>query len=117
MMFGGCQVGALADVLMKKKLYKDQMDTMVCQYVFPEFGSAQGHMRARACWVLHHLSDIKFKQEAVLAEAVRLTINALLHDAELPVKVEAAIALQMLLSSQEKAHKYVEPQVSLWYNS
>ncbi|XP_063236920.1 importin-7 [Bacillus rossius redtenbacheri] len=104
-------VGALADVLMKKKLYKEQMDTMLCQYVFPEFGSPRGHMRARACWVLHHLSDIRFKQEAVLAEALRLATGALLRDADLPVKVEAAIALQMLLGSQERAHKHVEPQI------
>lgn len=67
----------------------------------------------QACWVLHYFSEIKFKQEAVLAEAIRLTTNALLTDQELPVKVEAAIALQMLLSSQEKVHKYVEPQVHI----
>lgn len=65
----------------------------------------------QACWVLHYFSEIKFKQEAILAEAIRLTTNALLTDHDLPVKVEAAIALQMLLSSQEKAQKYVEPQV------
>jgi hypothetical protein len=65
----------------------------------------------QACWVLHYFSEIKFKQEAVLAEAIRLTTNALLTDQDLPVKVEAAIALQMLLSEQEKAQKYVEPQV------
>ncbi|KAK7864998.1 hypothetical protein R5R35_000025 [Gryllus longicercus] len=104
-------VGTLADVLLKKKLYKEQMDNMLCQYVFPEFASPRGHMRARACWVLHYFSEIKFKQEAILAEAVRLTTNALLTDQDLPVKVEAAIALQMLLNAQEKAQKYVEPQI------
>jgi hypothetical protein len=65
----------------------------------------------QACWVLHYFSEIKFKEEAVLAEAIRLTTNALLTDQDLPVKVEAAIALQMLLNAQEKAQKYVEPQV------
>ncbi|PSN35756.1 Importin-7 [Blattella germanica] len=104
-------VGTLADVLLKKKLYKEQMDDMLCQYVFPEFTSPRGHMRARACWVLHYFSEIKFKQEAILAEAIRLTTNALLTDQDLPVKVEAAIALQMLLNAQEKAQKYVEPQI------
>ncbi|XP_067012437.2 importin-7 [Anabrus simplex] len=104
-------VGTLADVLLKKKVYKDQMDNMLCQYVFPEFSSPHGHMRARACWVLHYFSEIKFKEEAVLAEAVRLTTNALLTDGDLPVKVEAAIALQMLLNAQDKAQKYVEPQI------
>ena len=44
-------------------------------------------------------------------EAMRLTINALLTDQDLPVKVEAAIALQMLLIAQEKSQKYVEPLI------
>ncbi|XP_012141645.1 importin-7 msk [Megachile rotundata] len=104
-------VGSLADVLLKKKVYKEQMDKMLLQYVFPEFNSPHGHMRARACWVLHYFSEIKFKQEQILVEAVRLTTSALLTDQDLPVKVEAAIALQMLLSAQEKAQKYVEPLI------
>lgn len=104
-------VGTLADLLLRRKAYKEQMDDMLCQYVFPEFASPRGHMRARACWVLHYFSEIKFKQEAVLKEAIRLTTNALLADQDLPVKVEAAIALQMLITSQEKAQKYLESQI------
>ncbi|XP_075230091.1 importin-7 msk [Lycorma delicatula] len=104
-------VGTLADVLLKKNPYKDQMDKLLCQYVFPEFNSPRGHMRARACWVLHYFSEIKFKQENILVEAVGMTVNALLNDQDLPVRVEAAIALQMLLGSQEKAQKYIEPQI------
>jgi len=65
----------------------------------------------QACWVLHYFSEIRFKNEQVLADALRLTTNALLTDNELPVKVEAAIALQMFLNSQDAAIKYIEPQV------
>ncbi|XP_015515096.1 importin-7 [Neodiprion lecontei] len=103
--------GTLAEVLLKKKIFKEEMDKLLMQYVFPEFASPHGHMRARACWFLHHFSEIKFKQEAILVEAIRLTTNALLHDRDLPVKVEAAIALQMLLSAQDKAQKYIEPLI------
>lgn len=39
--------------------------------------------------------------------------NALLNDHELPVKVEAAMALSAFLASQNKAEKIVEPNVSL----
>lgn len=60
---------------------------------------------------MHYFSEIKFKQEQILVEAVRLTTNVLLTDQDLPVKVEAAIALQMLLSAQEKAKKYVKPLI------
>lgn len=34
-----------------------------------------------------------------------------MNDKELPVKVEAAIALQSMLNYQERSHKYVEPQI------
>jgi hypothetical protein len=40
-----------------------------------------------------------------------LTTNALLNDQDLPVKVEAAIALQSLLQSQDRAQKCVEPWI------
>ncbi|XP_053624286.1 importin-7 [Plodia interpunctella] len=106
-------VGTLNDILMKKKFYKEEIDSLLSQYVFPEFHSPLGYMRARACWVLQCFAAVRFKSEPLLIEAVRLTINALLTDSELPVKVEAAIALQMLLTSQEKVHKYLEPQVKL----
>uniref|UniRef100_S4PBC1 Importin-7 n=4 Tax=Pararge aegeria TaxID=116150 RepID=S4PBC1_9NEOP len=104
-------VGTLNDILIKKKFYKEEIDSLLSQYVFPEFHSQFGYMRARACWVLHCFAGVRFKSEPLLIDAVRLTVNALLNDAELPVKVEAAIALQMLLSSQEKVHKLLEPQV------
>lgn len=105
-------VGTLNDILLKKKMYKDAIDSLLGQYVFPEFNNTLGYMRARACWVLNSFASVRFKNEQLLFEACRLIINALLTDTELPVKVEAAIALQMLLSSQEKVHKYLEPQVN-----
>lgn len=60
---------------------------------------------------MHYFSGIKFKQESILIDTVKLTTNALLNDQDLPVKVEAAIALQSLLQSQDKAQKYVEPWI------
>lgn len=104
-------VGALADVLLKKNDYKEQLEKMICQYVFPEFSNPNGHLRARACWVLHYFSEINFKDDAILARATELTINALLHDQDIPVKVEGSIALQMLLSGQPKVEKLVIPHI------
>ncbi|KAL4717791.1 hypothetical protein ACJJTC_000940 [Scirpophaga incertulas] len=104
-------IGTLNDILMKKKLYKDEIDSMLSQYIFPEFHSPMGFMRARACWVLHNFASVRFKNDTLLGDALHLTVNSLLNDNELPVKVEAAIAIQMLLSGQEKVYKYLEPQV------
>merc|ERR1719348_2542871 len=105
-------IGTMADILLKKPVYKEQMEKFLVEIVFPEFNSPHGHLRARACWVLHYFSDVKYQNEQVLAEAFRLTINSLLHDKEPPVKVEAAIAVQMMLSSKgDLARKYLEPQI------
>lgn len=60
---------------------------------------------------MHYFSEIRFKSEQILVEAIRLITNALLTDQDLPVKVEAAIALQMMLAAQTKAQKYIEPLI------
>lgn len=104
-------VGSLADVLLKKKEYRDQMEQMLTAYIFPEFNSPHGHMRARACWVLHNFGEVKFKNQQVLIEILRLSTHALLNDKELPVKVEAAIVIQVYISTQDEAAKYLESEI------
>jgi len=105
-------IGTMADILLKKPVYKEQMEKFLVEIVFREFGSPHGHLRARACWVLHYFSDVKYNNEDVLREAFRLTVHCLLHDREPPVKVEAAIAVQMMLTSKgEAARQYLEPQI------
>uniref|UniRef100_A0A1W7RAB8 Importin-7 n=1 Tax=Hadrurus spadix TaxID=141984 RepID=A0A1W7RAB8_9SCOR len=104
-------VGTVANLLLKKKEYKEQMETMLVTYVYPEFQSPHGFMRARACWVLHYFSEIKFRNDANLIQALQLTQHSLLNDKDMPVKVEAAIALQMLITNQEKSQKFIEPQI------
>ncbi|TWW68026.1 Importin-7 [Takifugu flavidus] len=95
-------IGSLAEILLKKKIYKDQMELMLQAHVFPLFTNALGYMRARACWVLHYFCEVKFKSDQNLQTALDLTRLCLINDNEMPVKVEAAIALQVLISNQEK---------------
>ena len=42
-------VGSVAKILMKKNIYKDQVEMMLVTYVFPEFQSSCGFLRARVC--------------------------------------------------------------------
>ena len=56
----------------------------------------------QACWVLHCFCDVKFKNPRNLEQALLLTRTLLTKDTELPVQVEAAIALQVLLTEQER---------------
>ncbi|GFY57812.1 importin-7 [Trichonephila inaurata madagascariensis] len=104
-------VGTVADVLLKRKLYKEEMESILVAYVYPHFQSEHGFMRARACWVMHYFCSMRFQNEVNLITALQLTQNALLSDKELPVKVEAAVALQMLITNQERAEKHLEPHI------
>uniref|UniRef100_A0A673JVM9 Importin-8-like n=1 Tax=Sinocyclocheilus rhinocerous TaxID=307959 RepID=A0A673JVM9_9TELE len=104
-------IGALAQPLLKVRFNKDQMELMLQNDVFPLLNSNLGYLRARSCWVLHSFSPLKFHNELVLRNAVELVKQNLVDDKEMPVKVEAAIALQMLVRNQEQgaAKVYMRP--------
>lgn len=104
-------VGTIADVLLAKKIYKDQAELMIVNHVFPAFGASEGYLRARACWVLHCFSEVKYKNIHNLEMAMNLLRGCVVSDSELPVKVEAAISIQMLLTEQEKAKDILRPSV------
>ncbi|XP_061085071.1 importin-8-like [Conger conger] len=104
-------IGSLADLLLKKQGYKEQMELMLQNYAFPLLNSSLGYLRARSCWVLHAFSSLQFHNELVLRNAVELVRQNLVNDKEMPVKVEAAIALQTLISNQEQAKVYIRPYI------
>ncbi|XP_072048064.1 LOW QUALITY PROTEIN: importin-7-like [Amphiura filiformis] len=104
-------IGSLADILLKKKIYKEQMENMLVNHVFPEFHSQLGYMRARANWVVHSFNEVKYKNKQNLEMALQLTRTGLIEDKEMPVKVEAAFAIQMLITSHDKAKEIVQPQI------
>ncbi|TRY92080.1 hypothetical protein DNTS_005869 [Danionella cerebrum] len=95
-------IGSLAQPLLKKQEYRDQTELLLQNYIFPLLNSNLAYLRARSCWVLHSFSPLKFHNELVLRNAVELVKQNLLDDKEMPVKVEAAIALQTLVRNQEQ---------------
>lgn len=94
-------IGAVAPVLLKKNMYKDQVETMLVNYVFPEFTSQHGFLRARACWVLKSFAKVSFKSQENLMHACNSVKACILNDNCLPVNVEACCALQELLNEEE----------------
>ncbi|XP_034259500.1 importin-8 isoform X1 [Pantherophis guttatus] len=104
-------IGSLADILLKKSVFKDQMELMLQNHVFPLFMSNLGYLRARSCWTLRSFSTLKFHNELNLKNAVELIKKSLIEDKEMPVKMEAAIALQSLISHQEQAKEYIKPYI------
>ncbi|CAF96737.1 unnamed protein product, partial [Tetraodon nigroviridis] len=106
-------IGTLAELLLKKRIYREQMELILQTYVFPLLGSPLGYLRARSCWLLHCFSLLRFHNEVVLQNAVELVKHNLIENQEMPVKVEAAITLQTLISNQEQAKMYMRPHIRL----
>ncbi|XP_029421502.1 importin-8 isoform X2 [Nannospalax galili] len=104
-------IGSLAEILLKKSLFKDQIELFLQNHVFPLLLSNLGYLRARSCWVLHAFSSLKFHNELNLRNAVELAKKSLIEDEEMPVKVEAALALQSLISNQMQAKEHMKPHV------
>lgn len=52
--------------------------------------------------MLHSFSEVKFKNPANLQMTVEVLANILANDKELPVRIEAAIGLQAMLTDQER---------------
>lgn len=52
--------------------------------------------------MLKHFCELKFKNEQNLKTSLEMVRQCLCSDKELPVRVEAAVALQVLLVEQEK---------------
>ncbi|KAF6031490.1 IPO7 [Bugula neritina] len=104
-------LGALSTILLKKDLYKAQVENLLVNYVYPEFKSEHGFLRARACWALQHFVNTKFSDMSNLGTAVEMVRQCLCDDKELPVKVEAAIALQMLIEYHTAAYQYIQANI------
>lgn len=94
-------IGAVAPVLLKKNVYKDQVEMMLVSYVFPEFISPHGFLRARACWALKQFARVEFKSQENLINACNYVKERILNDSCLPVNVEACCALNELINDEE----------------
>lgn len=90
-------IGTLASIILgKKSPIADQVEYFFVRHVFPEFRSPRGFLRARACDVLEKFSELDFKDENNVILIYQNIIQCL-NDPELPVRVEAALALQPLI--------------------
>jgi importin-7 len=95
-------VGAVAPVLLRKNLYKDQVEMMMVNFVFPEFQSQHGFLRARACWVVKSFAQVEYKSKDNLMTACNNIKQCILNDPCLPVNVEACCALQELINEDDE---------------
>ncbi|KAK7714416.1 Nonsense-mediated mRNA decay protein 5 [Botryosphaeria dothidea] len=90
-------IGTLAPVILgKKSPIADQVEYFFVRHVFPEFRSLHGFLRARACDTLEKFEQLDFKDQNNLIVIYRNILESM-ADPALPVRVEAALALQPLI--------------------
>ena len=106
-------IGTLASVILEKKSpIADQAEYFFVRHVFPEFRSPHGYLRARACDTLEKFEQLNFKDENNLIIIFRNILESM-EDPELPVRIEAALALQPLIRHDviRKAMEQNIPQI------
>jgi importin-7 len=90
-------ISTLSEVLLAKKSpVAHQVESFFVRHVFPEFRSPHGFLRARACDCLQKFERLDFQEESNLVLVYRNVLESL-TDPELPVRIEAALALQVLI--------------------
>ncbi|KAJ8079910.1 Nonsense-mediated mRNA decay protein 5 [Marasmius tenuissimus] len=103
---------ALGPWIMKHPDVRNNMEQFVEQFVLPEYTSSEPYMRAIAIEVLGTVvkSGIQWSNEENLNKNSR-AVAAALDDPELPVRVQAVLALTELIVSNESVRAQVAPQV------
>ncbi|KAI9743827.1 MAG: hypothetical protein M1818_002561 [Claussenomyces sp. TS43310] len=90
-------IGTLSGVILgKKSPIAEQVEYFLVRYVFPDFRSSQGYLRARACDTVEKFEQLDFKDPNNLLIIYRNILDCM-ADTDLPVRVEAALALQPLI--------------------
>lgn len=95
-------IGSLAELLVRKKMYEDQMEPFIVNFVFPVFASQHGFLRARGCWVLAQLTEVKLSNRDVMRQSMELARQAL-SDKDLPVRTAAASCIKALLADHRSS--------------
>lgn len=96
-----CMIGAVAGLTLRKKSpVRGQMEEFLLTHVLPEFTSSHGFMRARACEVMAQFTGITFSQPDRRSHILQATLQCL-HDPQVPVRVQAAMALRPLVGMEE----------------
>ncbi|CAF1083384.1 unnamed protein product [Adineta steineri] len=98
-------LGVIGNVLIKKKAFANQLENMIVQYLFPELQSPTAFLRARACYALRNFSKLEYTNPDNSVRCLTFLINCLCNDTSLPVKVEAAMALNLFMSDSDTGEK------------
>ncbi|KAF8125741.1 armadillo-type protein [Boletus edulis] len=111
--FGALNItAALGPFVMRHPEVKGSMEDFMVRHVFPEFTASEPYMRAIACEVLGTVvkHNLEWSNPENLARHSNAVGNAL-DDPELPVRVQAALALAQMVAAYESVRTAVSPRV------
>jgi hypothetical protein len=112
-------VGSLAGILAKHPRYSAMVPGIFETYILPLFSSPHGYLRAKACWISAEFVDLMYssdnKSNNQLFMQLFERIQACLNDPDLPVQVDAAIALRAFFDAidEEDSVHFVQAVPSL----
>ncbi|EPX70956.1 karyopherin [Schizosaccharomyces octosporus yFS286] len=87
-------------ILSKNSPVAGMMQDFIVAHVMPEFSSPVGYLRSRACEMINRFSEITWNDKSQLLIVYHSVLNCL-QDSDLPVRVQAALALQPLMRHVE----------------
>jgi hypothetical protein len=92
--------------------YKHQLEQMLMAYVYPAFGSAHGHIRAKAVSCAAKFSGIEFTDKENFMRLFYVVVNSM-KDPDLPVRVEAVVGLGAFVNETDdvSALKSILPEL------
>ncbi|TKR80209.1 hypothetical protein L596_014319 [Steinernema carpocapsae] len=110
-------VGELAQALVKHRTYKKDVEKLLEAHVLPRIEHEARFVRARACWCVKACADASFtnphNKTSILKRLTAAIVRRLVEpNEELPVKVEAALAIQyIMIGQEEKARECLLPYI------
>ncbi|CAD5229107.1 unnamed protein product [Bursaphelenchus okinawaensis] len=106
-------ITALAPTLCEDRRYKKEVEKLIREHVKPRITHQTPFVRARALNVIKEAAEAPFKDRIFLADLIE-TITQRIKDEneELPVKFEAAVAIQALVNNQtENVAAFIKPRI------
>eukprot|EP00216_Chloropicon_sp_CCMP2111_P001287 CAMPEP_0198243276 /NCGR_PEP_ID=MMETSP1446-20131203/26275_1 /TAXON_ID=1461542 ORGANISM="Unidentified sp, Strain CCMP2111" /NCGR_SAMPLE_ID=MMETSP1446 /ASSEMBLY_ACC=CAM_ASM_001112 /LENGTH=1052 /DNA_ID=CAMNT_0043927057 /DNA_START=26 /DNA_END=3184 /DNA_ORIENTATION=+ len=90
-------MGSLSEKLKSTVPYKNSIEQMLHHFMLPILNHPAGHLRAKAVWCLGMFADFKFQEGRGKGSTFSILLSstvARLQDPELPVRVDASVALR-----------------------
>uniref|UniRef100_A0A0R3WP94 Cse1 domain-containing protein n=1 Tax=Hydatigena taeniaeformis TaxID=6205 RepID=A0A0R3WP94_HYDTA len=98
-------IGTVCNILLKDKVYKEQLENFLAAHVLSLFEAPEGYRRARACWLVGKLSRVQFSNVDILCQIAMVCRHLMCSDSNLPVRVAAATTIFSLIKDQKEVEK------------